>query len=94
MTEDRHAAQTRIDRGTASHYSFGYVGLRVFIPVTLVVRATKQDLLTVREHVHDPGGFVVPVDQELLDAGVGGYHHLAADRHHRGIGHQVAGADP
>jgi hypothetical protein len=47
----------------------------------------------VREHVDDPGRFLVPVDVKLLDTGVGGDHHLAAYRHHRAVGHQVAGAD-
>ena len=44
-----------------------------------------------REHVHDPRRFGVPVDEELLDARVGGDDHLPAHRHHRRIGHQVVG---
>ena len=38
-----------------------------------------------REHVHDPRRLLVPVDVELLDAGVGGDHHLAAGPAPRGV---------
>lgn len=60
MPEDAHPAQARIDPRTSSHDPFGYMGFRLFIPGTFLVRAAEQDLLAVREDVRDPGRLLVP----------------------------------
>src|ERR1700752_3613062 len=64
VPEDRHPAQAWLDRGTVSHDPFGDKRFWIFIPVALLVRAAEQDSVTVREHVRDPGWFLVPVDEE------------------------------
>src|SRR4029077_1568700 len=62
VAEDLRPAQTQLDGGAPGQDTFGYLGPGFGVPAPLLVRAAEQDLVAVREHVHDPRRLGVPVD--------------------------------
>ena len=78
--------RARFDGGAPGDDTFGHPWFRVRIPGSLFVRAAEQDGVPVREHVHDPRRLGDPVDEELLDARVGGDDAMPAHPHDRRSG--------